>query len=138
VLWHDESGADSGDRYAPVSRSGDHFARAARSAGTAGTNSLDAAAVGPAGSQQLNLAEAKAKLSHLVDQAARGKSVIIAKSGIPMAKLVPLEDEETQAFKFGTLKDVLTDELVKAIGAPLPDDLLDAMMKESTDRGAGK
>ena len=32
--------------------------------------------------KQLNLAEAKAKLSHLVDQAARGKGVIIAKPGI--------------------------------------------------------
>jgi prevent-host-death family protein len=88
--------------------------------------------------KQLNLAEAKAKLSHLVDQAARGKGVIIAKSGIPMAKLVPLDDEETQAFKFGTLKGVLTDDLVKAIEAPLPDDLLNLMVNGSIDPGDGK
>ncbi len=30
--------------------------------------------------KQVNLAEAKAKLSHFVDQAAKGKGVIIAKS----------------------------------------------------------
>jgi prevent-host-death family protein len=87
--------------------------------------------------KQLNLAEAKAKLSHLVDQAARGKGVIIAKSGTPMAKLVPLDDEEPRKFKFGTLKGVLTDEVVEAIEAPLPDDLLDAMLSgpiEPADR----
>jgi prevent-host-death family protein len=71
-------------------------------------------------------AKAKAKLSQLVDQAARGKGVIIAKFGIPMAKLVPLHDEG-QKFKFGTLKGVLTDDVVKAIEAPLPEEILDAM-----------
>jgi len=54
--------------------------------------------------KQLNLAEAKAKLSHLVDQADKGRGVIIAKSGIPMAKLVPLDDEKPRELKFGTLK----------------------------------
>jgi len=88
--------------------------------------------------KQLNLAEAKAKLSHLVDQAARGKGVIIAKSGIPMAKLVPLDDEETQKFKFGTLEGVLTDDLVEAIEAPLPDDLLNVMMNGPIDPREGK
>ena len=88
--------------------------------------------------KQLNLAEANAKLSHLVDQAAKGKGVIIAKSGIPMAKLVPLDDEKPKAFKFGTLKGVLTDEVVSAIEAPLPADILDAMLHGPTDPGEGK
>ena len=88
--------------------------------------------------KQLNLAEAKAKLSHLVDQAARGKGVIIAKSGTPMAKLVPLDDEEPRKFKFGTLKGVLTDEVVEAIEAPLPDDLLDAMLSGSIEPDDGR
>jgi len=88
--------------------------------------------------KQLNLAEAKAKLSHLVDQAARGKGVIIAKSGTPMAKLVPLDDEEPRKFKFGTLKDVLTDEVVEAIEAPLPGDLLDAMLSGSIESDEGR
>ena len=88
--------------------------------------------------KQLNLAEAKAKLSYLVDQAARGKGVIIAKSGTPMAKLVPLDDEQPRKFKFGTLKDVLTDEIVEAIEAPLPDDVLDAMLNGPIDSDEGK
>jgi prevent-host-death family protein len=83
--------------------------------------------------KQLNLAEAKAKLSHLVDQAAKGKGVIIAKSGIPMARLVPLDKERPKAFKFGTLRGVLTDEVVNAIEAPLPDDILDAILNGPID-----
>ena len=88
--------------------------------------------------KQLNLAEAKAKLSHLVNQAAKGKGVIIAKSGIPMAKLVPLDDEKPKEFKFGTLKGVLTDEVVKAIESQLPDDILDTMLNGPIDAGDGK
>ena len=88
--------------------------------------------------KQLNLAEAKAKLSHLVDQAARGKGVIIAKSGVPMAKLVPLADERPRKFKFGTLAGVLSDEVVAAIEAPLPDEILAAMLNEPLSRdGSG-
>jgi prevent-host-death family protein len=79
--------------------------------------------------KQVNLAEAKARLSQLVDQAAKGKGVIIAKSGIPMAKLVPLDDGEPKKFKFGTLKGVLSNELAEAIEAPLPGDILDLMLK---------
>ena len=86
--------------------------------------------------KQLNLAEAKAKLSHLVDQAAKGRGVIIAKSGIPMAKLVPLDDEKPKEFVFGTLKGVLTDEVAEAIGAPLPGEIVDAMLNGPLDPGA--
>src|SRR5208282_345055 len=49
VLWHDESGAEMGGRYAAIGRrSGDCFTRTPRSAGPAGTNPFDAAAVGGA------------------------------------------------------------------------------------------
>jgi prevent-host-death family protein len=88
--------------------------------------------------KQLNLAEAKAKLSYLVDQAARGKGVIIAKSGTPMAKLVPIDEGEPRKFKFGTLKGVLTDEIVQAIESPLPAELLDVMLNGPIDRDEGK
>jgi len=40
-------------------------------------------------SMTLNLYEAKTQLSALVDEAAAGKEIIIAKNGTPMAKLVP-------------------------------------------------
>ena len=88
--------------------------------------------------KQLNLAEAKAKLSHLVDQAAKGKGVIIAKSGVPMAKLVPLDDVEPRKFKFGTLKGVLSDEVAEAIEAPLPADILDLMLNGPISPGERK
>src|SRR5487761_20441 len=49
VLWHDESGAEMGGRYAPIGRRSGHcFARTTRSAGTSGTNPFDTAAVGGA------------------------------------------------------------------------------------------
>jgi prevent-host-death family protein len=88
--------------------------------------------------KQVNIAEAKAKLSRLVDQAAKGKGVIIAKSGTPMAKLVPLDDEKPQKLKLGTLKGVLTDGLVEAIEAPLPGDILDVMLNAPIEPTAGK
>jgi prevent-host-death family protein len=37
-----------------------------------------------------NLYEAKTRLSHLLDRAAKGEEILIAKSGVPLAKLVPL------------------------------------------------
>ena len=39
----------------------------------------------------INLYEAKMKLSKLVDRAAAGEEIIIAKAGKPKAKLVPCE-----------------------------------------------
>ena len=37
-----------------------------------------------------NLYEAKTHLSHLVDRAAKGEEIVIAKAGVPLAKLVPV------------------------------------------------
>jgi prevent-host-death family protein len=55
--------------------------------------------------KQFNVAEAKAKFSELVDAAARGDATIIAKSGTPVAMLVPLGYERQRApVKFGTYK----------------------------------
>lgn len=41
----------------------------------------------------INIHEAKTHLSRLVEEAARGKSFIIAKAGKPLVKVVPLLDE---------------------------------------------
>jgi prevent-host-death family protein len=43
--------------------------------------------------KQVNLYEAKTKLSHLVERAAAGEEIIIAKDGKPRARLVPLKSE---------------------------------------------
>ena len=44
----------------------------------------------------LNLYEAKTQLSALVDQAAAGAEIIIAKNGKPMAKLVPFREQASR------------------------------------------
>jgi prevent-host-death family protein len=38
----------------------------------------------------VDLYEAKTNLSHLVERAARGEEIVIAKAGRPLARLVPL------------------------------------------------
>jgi prevent-host-death family protein len=40
---------------------------------------------------QMNIAEAKAKLSALVDAALKGEEVVLARGGKPVAKIVSLE-----------------------------------------------
>jgi prevent-host-death family protein len=44
---------------------------------------------------QVNLYEAKTQLSSLVERAAKGEEIVIAKAGKPMVKLVALVPEET-------------------------------------------
>lgn len=43
--------------------------------------------------QKVNMLEAKTHLSRLVQEAARGKEVIIARAGEPVAKLVPFRQD---------------------------------------------
>jgi len=40
---------------------------------------------------QINIAEAKAKLSELLDRALAGEEVVIARAGKALARLVPIE-----------------------------------------------
>ena len=79
------------------------------------------------GMKQLNVAEAKAKFSELVDAAARGDGTIIAKSGTPVAMLVPLGKEKHAPIKFGTLKGKIW--IADNFDDPLPDDVLDEFEK---------
>jgi prevent-host-death family protein len=51
----------------------------------------------------INIRDAKAHLSRLVEQAALGKEIVIAKAGKPMARLVPLQSAPRPK-KFGLLK----------------------------------
>ncbi len=54
--------------------------------------------------KQVNLYEAKTRLSALVDEAAAGEEVIIAKNGRPCARLTKLEAAQKRpAPQFGTL-----------------------------------
>jgi prevent-host-death family protein len=70
----------------------------------------------------VNMQEAKTHLSRLVDRAAAGEEIVIAKAGKPIAKLVPLT-ETTRRVRFGTLAGVLR--VPHDIDTPLPPDLLE-------------
>ncbi len=41
---------------------------------------------------QINIAEAKAKLSSLLDRAIAGEEIVIARAGKPLARLVPVSE----------------------------------------------
>ena len=65
----------------------------------------------------LNLYEAKTQLSQLVEDAAAGKEIIIAKNGKPMAKLVPIRQQPLR--KPGRLKGKVW--MSEDFDAPMPD-----------------
>ena len=53
-----------------------------------------------------SIADAKANLSRLIKRAANGESIIIAKSGKPMVKIVPLDAPATfRQKRFGFMAD---------------------------------
>jgi prevent-host-death family protein len=70
-----------------------------------------------------NLYEAKTNLSQLVDRAAAGEEIIIAKNGVPLARLVPLETRQVPRTPGGWEDGVW---IADDFDAPLPDDLLAA------------
>jgi prevent-host-death family protein len=55
--------------------------------------------------RQINLYEAKTQLSRLVEEAARGDTIIIAKDGKPMAKLGPVGGAAMQPREIGQLSE---------------------------------
>lgn len=73
-------------------------------------------------SRTLNLAEARAALSRLVEEAARGEEIIIAKAGRALARLVALEPPPERVIGVWKERGWMADDF----DAPLPDDLLDA------------
>jgi prevent-host-death family protein len=73
----------------------------------------------------INIYEAKTQFSRLVDRASRGETFVIAKSGTPLAKLVPLsEGEKKPKIRYGSMKGKIW--VADDFDAPLPDWLLDA------------
>jgi len=72
---------------------------------------------------QVNLYDAKTQLSRLVDRAAAGEEIVIAKGGRPMARLVPLA-ARTAPRALGRLAGSVT--LGPDFDAPLPPELADA------------
>lgn len=69
----------------------------------------------------VNISEAKTQLSRLVDRAAAGENIVIAKYGRPIAKLSRLEPTR-RTIIFGLLEGQI--EVPDDFDAPLPDDVL--------------
>jgi prevent-host-death family protein len=75
------------------------------------------------GNTQVNLYKAKTQLSSLVERAAKGEEIIIAKSGKPMARLMPVEPELKLPREFG--KNLLgITYIADDFDAPLPEEVL--------------
>ncbi len=68
----------------------------------------------------VNIHEAKTHLSRLVEAVAAGSEIIIAKNGVPRAKLVSLGT--VRPLKFGVLKGKIR--YPDDFDAPLPDEVL--------------
>jgi prevent-host-death family protein len=73
--------------------------------------------------QTVNIHEAKTQFSRLVDAAAGGEEIIIAKAGKPAARLVPMERAKVTR-RFGGLKGKV--HIADDFDAPLPDDVIAA------------
>ncbi len=72
---------------------------------------------------KVNMREAKAHLSRLVDQAGAGKEIVIAKAGKPVAKLGPLQEHHSPRKK-GLLEGKI--KVGEAFDAPLLPEVLSA------------
>ena len=69
----------------------------------------------------VNIHEAKTHFSRLVDEAAKGEEIIVAKAGKPAARLVPMTSVKTKR-RFGALKGKIR--IGDDFNAPLADDVL--------------
>ena len=76
----------------------------------------------------VNLYEAKTQLSQLVDRAANGEEIIIAKAGRPLARLVPL-GARLEPRKLGLLRGQVR--VGEDFDDPLPDTLRAGFLGET-------
>ena len=75
---------------------------------------------------QVNLFDAKLNFFKLINQVIAGEEIIVAKSGKPVAKIVPFE-KPAQNRKPGSAKGNLI--IADDFDAPLPDDILKGFYK---------
>ena len=74
--------------------------------------------------ETVNLYAAKTHLSELVERAAAGEEIVIAKAGQPKARLVPLRTPARSRRKLGHWRGKVW--IAEDFDAPLPPDLLAA------------
>jgi prevent-host-death family protein len=73
--------------------------------------------------ETVNIHQAKTHLSRLVDEVSRGREIVIARAGKPVARLVPLATAPRRKH-LGLLKGKIR--IPADFDAPLPDEILDA------------
>lgn len=73
---------------------------------------------------QINLYEAKTRLSELVDRAAAGEEIVIARHGRPVARLIAYKPRASKRRKLGLLAGKW--DIPENFDDPLPEDVLDA------------
>jgi prevent-host-death family protein len=78
----------------------------------------------------INIHAAKTNLSKLVDQAAAGDEIIIARAGKPVARLMPLASERSRRV-LGALEGKIF--VAGNFDDPLPDDVLDLFEGRDAD-----
>ena len=75
--------------------------------------------------KQVNVHEAKTKLSQLLAEVEGGREIVVARNGKPVAKLVPFPTEgNKKGFRLGTLKGQIW--MSSDFDAPLSDEELKA------------
>jgi prevent-host-death family protein len=79
---------------------------------------------------EVNVHEAKTNFSKLLQRVAAGEEIIIAKAGVPIAKLVPIEQKHAKR-KLGLYRGEIW--VADDFDAPLPDDVLASFYGEAPD-----
>jgi prevent-host-death family protein len=80
---------------------------------------------------QINVAEAKAKLSELLDRAVAGEEIVIARAGKPLVRLVPVEGLKPR--QKGAWRGWAADVPTKVFLAPMDPEDLDAAEGKFSD-----
>jgi prevent-host-death family protein len=70
----------------------------------------------------VNVYEAKTKLSELIDRAAAGEEIVIARHGRPVARLVSYQPRSGKRRKLGLLAGKVR--MARDFDAPLPEEVL--------------
>jgi prevent-host-death family protein len=75
----------------------------------------------------INIHEAKTHFSKLIERVRQGEEIIIAKAGVPSAKIVPIVEKKNHR-KPGTLQGKI--KISVDFDAPLSDEILDDFERE--------
>ncbi len=71
---------------------------------------------------KVNVHEAKTQLSKLIEKAKNGEEIVIAKNGVPEARLIPYEKEPKEWFGMDAGKIVMADDFDE-----WPPDIMEAL-----------